>query len=54
MQLLLGETEVPTSRDPFDEVEKSEGTVREQQNLLLFEADVMLREYDHLKYGLRR
>ncbi|KAJ1347860.1 hypothetical protein KIN20_003023 [Parelaphostrongylus tenuis] len=54
MQLLLGETEVPTSRDPFDEVEKSEGTVREQQNLLLFEADVMLQEYDHLKYGLRR
>ncbi|KAJ1370693.1 hypothetical protein KIN20_032483 [Parelaphostrongylus tenuis] len=53
MQLLLGKSEVPTSRDPFDEVEKSEGTVREQQNLLLSEADVMLQECDHLKYGLR-
>ncbi|KAE9420333.1 hypothetical protein Angca_001514 [Angiostrongylus cantonensis] len=54
MQLLLGEVEVPPSRNPFDEVEKSGCAAREQQDLLLFEADAMLQEYDHLKSGLRR
>ncbi|VDM60649.1 unnamed protein product [Angiostrongylus costaricensis] len=54
MQLLLGEAEVPPSRNPFDEVEKSGCAAREQEDLLLFEADVMLQEYDHLKSFQRK
>lgn len=53
MGLLLGEKEVPETRSPFEEVEHSEQLAREQEAALLFEAEAMLLEYDHLKNGIR-
>ncbi|KAK6046643.1 hypothetical protein COOONC_15851 [Cooperia oncophora] len=53
MHLLLGEEEVPKILTPFEEVEESERAAHQQLESLLFEAEVMLREYEHLKQGLR-
>ncbi|RCN42666.1 hypothetical protein ANCCAN_11379 [Ancylostoma caninum] len=52
MKLLLGESEVPPSRTPFEEVEESEQLRKDRLESLLFEAEVMLQEYDHIKNGL--
>ncbi|KAK6014501.1 hypothetical protein OSTOST_20113 [Ostertagia ostertagi] len=53
MHLLLGEDEVPKIRSSFEEVEESERAAQQRLENLLFEAEVMLREYEHLKQGIR-
>ncbi|KIH50217.1 hypothetical protein ANCDUO_19706 [Ancylostoma duodenale] len=53
MKLLLGEAEVPPSKTPFEEVEVSEQLRKDRLESLLFEAEVMLQEYDHIKNGLK-
>ncbi|KAK6051577.1 hypothetical protein COOONC_10919 [Cooperia oncophora] len=45
--------QVPKILTPFEEVEESERAAHQQLESLLFEAEVMLREYEHLKQGLR-
>ncbi|KAK6030987.1 hypothetical protein OSTOST_02865, partial [Ostertagia ostertagi] len=44
---------VPKIRSSFEEVEESERAAQQRLENLLFEAEVMLREYEHLKQGIR-
>ncbi|KAK6734008.1 hypothetical protein RB195_017652 [Necator americanus] len=53
MKLLMGDSEVPPSKSPFESLEEYERQEKAHLESLLFEADVMLREYEHMKNGLK-
>ncbi|VDL62758.1 unnamed protein product [Nippostrongylus brasiliensis] len=53
MKLLLGENEVPPMQTPFEELEEMEKSAQDRLKVLLFEAETLLQEYDHIKHGIR-
>uniref|UniRef100_A0A1I7XU75 CACTA en-spm transposon protein n=1 Tax=Heterorhabditis bacteriophora TaxID=37862 RepID=A0A1I7XU75_HETBA len=53
MDLFLGDCEVPRSLTLLEAVEDDQRMARQRMQILLFEAEIMLREYDHLKNGLQ-
>ncbi|VDM72833.1 unnamed protein product [Strongylus vulgaris] len=53
MELFLGKEEVPPSKTPLEEIEEFEKQEKERLESLLFEAEVLLKEYDHMKHGLK-
>ncbi|VDN24634.1 unnamed protein product [Cylicostephanus goldi] len=53
MELFLGKEEVPPVKTPFEEVLELERQEKEQLNSILFEAETLLQEYEHIKHGIK-